>query len=101
MKSCVTEILLYCILIKNCIFSLLHTEIDVANKIVTLCIDWIDKIIELITNEEILSINNKLLLMNDNIRLIKVRDYWIKNDFYRLGNTRLLKNQLNVFEMKD
>ena len=44
--------------IKNYIFSLLHAEISIGNKIIELFYRWISKYIEPLSNEEIEITNN-------------------------------------------
>ena len=79
-KGCVTKTIIDCISIKNYTLYLLHIEIGVGNNIVKSYYDCINKIIELITDEVMLWINNKSLLMNENVKLIKDWESWINNN---------------------
>ena len=52
-KGCVLPMLFDSIPIENYIFSLLHTEIGIGNKIIDSFYSWITKYIEPLSNEEI------------------------------------------------
>ena len=52
-KGSVKKLLFYSVPIENYIFSLLHAEIGVGNKIVYTYFDWINERIELITDDEV------------------------------------------------
>ena len=85
-KGCVLPMLFDSIPIENYIFSLLHVEIGVGNKILESFYNWITKYIEPLSKEEIEMINN---LIDLQIELIE--------------NKELLKqiNHLNITKIAD
>ena len=88
-KGCVKTLLFNSVPIENYIFSLLHTEIGVGNKIVYTYFDWITKRIEPITDEEV-ELSNCLIDLKIELKNHE-KDYnkWIDNNSSLLAELRL------------
>ena len=78
-KGSVKKLLFDSVLIENYIFSLLHAEIGVGNKIVITYFDWINERIEPITDDE-LELTNFLIDLEIELKKHeKYYDEWINN----------------------
>ena len=67
-KGCVLPMLFDSIPIENYIFSLLHAEIGIGNKIIESFYNWISKYIEPLSKEEIEMTNNLIDLQIEQIQ---------------------------------
>ena len=77
-KGSVKKLLFDSVPIENYIFSLLHAEIGVGNKIVYTYFDWINERIEPITDEELELTNDLIDLKVDSKNYVKDYEEWIK-----------------------
>ena len=94
-KGIVKTLLFHSVPVKNYIFSLLHAEISVGNKIMQTYFDWINERIEPITYDE-LELTNFLIDLK--IELNKYEqdyDEWINNYSSLLVDLRL-ENKIDI-----
>ena len=71
--------------IENYIFSLLHAEIGVGNKIVYIYFDWINERIEPISDEELELTNDLIDLKVELKHHVKELEQWIKSYSFTLA----------------
>ena len=96
-KGSVKKLLFDSVPIENYIFSLLHAEIGVGNKIVDTYFDWINERIEPITDEELELTNDLIDLKVDLKNHVKDYEEWIKNFSSMLAEFRLERQGIICF----
>ena len=88
-KGSVKKLLFDSVPIENYIFSLIHAEIGVGNKIVYTYFDWINERIEFITDEELELTNDLIDLKVELGHHVKELEQWIKNYSSTLATLRI------------
>ena len=96
-KGSVKKLLFNSVPIENYIFSLLHAEIGVGNKIVYTYFDWINERIEPITAEELELTDDVIDLKVDLKNHVKDYEEWIKNFSSMLAEFRLERQGIICF----
>ena len=75
-KGCVLPMLFDSIPIENFIFSLLHAEISIGNKIINSFYGWITKHVEPLLDEEV-ELSNVTILVNEKNELNTKKDFYV------------------------
>ena len=94
-KGSVKKLLFDSVPIDNYVFSLLHAEIGVGNKIVYTYFDWINERIEPITDEELNLTNDFIDLKVDLKNHVKDYEEWIKTFSSMLAEFKTRKSILS------